>query len=43
VIVFTNGEQYDGSPRASLDTGELEDLTRRAVDEVERNVPLSQP
>ena len=41
VIVFTNGERYDGSPRASLDTARLEDLTRQAVDKVKRKLPLS--
>lgn len=41
VIVLTAGERYDGSPRASLDTARLKELTRQSVDKVKQNMPLS--
>ncbi len=40
VIVFTNGERHDGEPQASLDPSLLQDLTRMAVEKVERSLPL---
>lgn len=41
VIVLTNGERYDAEPQASLDTARLEELGRKAVDKVKRNMPVS--
>lgn len=40
VIVFTNGERFSGQREASLEPAELADLTRQAVEKVERNLPL---
>jgi hypothetical protein len=40
VIVSTNGERYDSSPQASLDTARME-LTRKAVDKAKRSLLLS--
>lgn len=41
VIVFSNGERFEDEPDASLDRARLLELTRRAVDKVEQDMPLS--
>lgn len=41
VIVLTVGERHDDSPQASLSTARLEALTRKSLEKVQRNMPLS--
>jgi hypothetical protein len=41
VIVLTIGERHDANAQASLSTARLEELTRKAVQKVQRNIPSS--